>query len=56
MVAYKNGTTDQYYLIGIVSWGYGCARPGLPGVYTRVTEFEEWIRPIFNGGNPTTSK
>ncbi|XP_078038013.1 proclotting enzyme [Augochlora pura] len=37
----------RWIQIGIVSFGNKCGEPGYPGVYTRVTEYTDWIKSNF---------
>ncbi|XP_022414890.1 transmembrane protease serine 5 isoform X8 [Delphinapterus leucas] len=41
LVCLDKGT---WRLVGVVSWGRGCAEPNHPGVYAKVAEFLDWIQ------------
>ncbi|XP_001353486.3 transmembrane protease serine 9 [Drosophila pseudoobscura] len=61
---YENGQIDscwadsggplmskEHHLVGVVSTGIGCARPGLPGIYTRVSKYVPWMQNVIAGRN-----
>ena len=50
-------SSQQWVLVGITSYGRGCARADYAGVYTRVAAYQSWIATTTNQDytNPTSS-
>ncbi|XP_008769018.1 serine protease 52 isoform X2 [Rattus norvegicus] len=44
LVCNKKRNINTWYQVGIVSWGVGCGKKNLPGVYTKVSPYLKWIR------------
>ncbi|CAL8305250.1 unnamed protein product [Merluccius merluccius] len=43
---------NQWILIGVVSFGVGCAEAEFPGVYARVSPYNEWINSHITDNQP----
>jgi len=48
----KHRASGLWDLVGVTSWGVGCANPNYPDVMARVSQFQTWIRSTVdaNGG------
>ena len=55
LVTKATGVDAGYSLIGVVSWGIGCAQPGLYGVYAEFSHFLGWVKEQFRVENPGPS-
>lgn len=40
----KADNQQGWVQVGVVSWGVQCGNPSLPGIYSRISQFYDWVR------------
>jgi len=53
-LAWIDTKAEEVKLIGVVSWGFGCAKSDSPGVFGRVTSVLDWIKETIGKCNEET--
>jgi secreted trypsin-like serine protease len=44
----KRSEDDKWVLAGIISNGIKCGQPNIPGIYTQVSAYVDWIYQVIN--------
>ena len=46
--------SGRWYVVGLVNWGEGCGKPGVPTVYSRISYFRDFVDndPTHNSDYP----
>ena len=37
------GGSGRWYVVGLVNWGEGCGKPGVPTVYSRISYYRDFV-------------
>uniref|UniRef100_A0AAY4EVC2 Coagulation factor VII n=1 Tax=Denticeps clupeoides TaxID=299321 RepID=A0AAY4EVC2_9TELE len=46
---------DTTFLTGVVAWGKGCCEPGYYGIYTKVSNFLDWVHGVTQSALPAVT-